>query len=295
VDVDWRAGSGTRFTLDAPLTFAMVRAMIARIGGQRLGIATAYIERILRLDPRKLRSAAGRTLVETDGEPIPVVSLARVLGPPLVERRAEGHFPAVLCRVGERRVALAVDELVGEEELVVRPIEGKGTVALPGLSGAAVLADGSLALVVNTTAAVLAGLAGEAGVRLVAPEEKRVQRRVLVVDDSITTRTLEQGVLESGGYEVMTAVDGVDGWRMLQERGADLVVADVEMPRMDGFELCSTIRGSERFRSLPVVLVTALETPEHRARGLEVGADAYIGKSSFDQETLLDTLRQLLG
>jgi two-component system chemotaxis sensor kinase CheA len=197
--------------------------------------------------------------------------------------------------VGERRVALAVDELVGEEELVVRPIEGKGTVALPGLSGAAVLADGSLALVVNTTAAVLAGLAGEAGVRLVAPEEKRVQRRVLVVDDSITTRTLEQGVLESGGYEVMTAVDGVDGWRMLQERGADLVVADVEMPRMDGFELCSTIRGSERFRSLPVVLVTALETPEHRARGLEVGADAYIGKSSFDQETLLDTLRQLLG
>ena len=94
---------------------------------------------------------------------------------------------------------------------------------------------------------------------------------------------------------MLTAVDGADGGRLLQERGADLVVADIEMPRMDGFELCEAIRASKRLKQLPVVLVTALETPEHRARGLQAGADAYIGKSSFDQQNLLDTIRQLLG
>jgi two-component system chemotaxis sensor kinase CheA len=115
-----------------------------------------------------------------------------------------------------------------------------------------------------------------------------------VVDDSITTRTLESSVLEAAGYDVMTAVDGADGWRLLQERGADLVVSDVEMPRMDGLQLCETIRASSRFRALPVILVTALETPEHRARGLEIGADAYLGKSSFEQDALLTTVRDLL-
>jgi two-component system chemotaxis sensor kinase CheA len=118
---------------------------------------------------------------------------------------------------------------------------------------------------------------------------------VLVVDDSITTRTLEASVLEAAGYEVVTAVDGADGWRVLQEVGADLVVSDVEMPRMDGLHLTEAIRASTRFRELPVILVTALERPEHRARGLEVGADAYLGKSSFEQEGLLNTVRELIG
>ena len=119
--------------------------------------------------------------------------------------------------------------------------------------------------------------------------------RVLVVDDSITTRALEQSILEAAGYEVLTAVDGAEAWKTLQEHGCDAVVADIEMPRMDGFALCEAIRASKRFKELPVVLVTALETPEHRARGLEVGADAYLGKSSFDQQSLLDTIRQLVG
>jgi two-component system chemotaxis sensor kinase CheA len=120
------------------------------------------------------------------------------------------------------------------------------------------------------------------------------RRRILVVDDSITTRTLECSILETAGYDVLSAVDGSDGWRVLQEQGADLVVADVDMPRMDGFALCEAVRASRRFAKLPVVLVTAMESPEHRARGLEAGADAYIGKSSFDQQTLLDAIRQLL-
>ncbi|MEW5931914.1 MAG: response regulator [Gemmatimonadota bacterium] len=115
------------------------------------------------------------------------------------------------------------------------------------------------------------------------------------MDDSITTRTLEQSTLEAAGYEVAVAVDGVDAWNRLQQGGIDVVVTDVEMPRMGGIELCETIRGSQRFAALPVVLVTSLDSAEHRARGMEAGADAYVGKSSFDQQGLLEIVRQLVG
>jgi two-component system chemotaxis sensor kinase CheA len=119
-------------------------------------------------------------------------------------------------------------------------------------------------------------------------------RRLLVVDDSATTRSLERSLLEAAGYEVLVSPDGSDAWRLLQEAGADLVVADIEMPHMDGFALCRAIRASARFRELPVVLVTALESDEDRRRGLDAGADAYLLKSAFDQETLLHTIAKLL-
>jgi two-component system chemotaxis sensor kinase CheA len=130
---------------------------------------------------------------------------------------------------------------------------------------------------------------------IVAPAQTTRRHRILVVDDSITTRTLEASVLEAAGFEVITAVDGADAWRLLDERSADLVVSDVEMPRLDGIQLCETMRKSTRFKATPVILVTALETAEDRARGLEAGADAYLAKSSFDQEGLLDTIHQLIG
>src|SRR5690606_32678128 len=124
---------------------------------------------------------------------------------------------------------------------------------------------------------------------------ERVARRLLVVDDSVTTRSLEKSILEAAGYQVEVAVDGLDAWQLLQERGADLVVADVEMPRMDGFALCEAIRGSRRLRNLPVVLVTALASDADRARGLEAGADAYLPKGTFDQSQLLEAVASLIG
>jgi two-component system chemotaxis sensor kinase CheA len=180
---------------------------------------------------------------------------------------------------------------------VVRPVLRDQEPA-PHVSGAAILGSGRVVLVLNPASIVGEGLGldGNAGVAFaVETEAGRGPRRILVVDDSITTRTLEQSILEAAGYDVLTAADGADGWRLVQEQGCDLVVADVEMPRMDGFALCQAIRGSKRHTKLPVVLVTALETPEHRLRGLEAGADAYLGKSSFDQQALLDTIGQLVG
>jgi two-component system chemotaxis sensor kinase CheA len=120
------------------------------------------------------------------------------------------------------------------------------------------------------------------------------KRSILIVEDSITSRTLIKNILESAGYEVTTAIDGYDGFAALQERAFDLVVSDIQMPRLNGLDLTEKIRSDERFGSLPVVLVTSMSTPEDRQRGIDVGADAYIVKSSFDQSNLLETIKRLL-
>jgi two-component system chemotaxis sensor kinase CheA len=294
-DAKWTAGVGTRFTLRCPATLASLRTLLVGVGPQTLAIPTAYVERLFRVSPEEIKRVEGRSVLPGLEAPVPIVALARLL-PPLVERPVEGPVLLVLLHAGGRRLAVAVDELIAEQECVVRPV-GDGEDPIKHIAGAALLADGRIALVLDPITLVAAGLEADVGAGLTTGERRPgrpATRRILVVDDSITTRTLEQSILEAAGYEVTTAVDGSDAWRALQERGADLVLADIEMPRMDGFALCEAIRASKRFQQLPVVLVTALESPEHRARGLEVGADAYIGKSSFDQQHLLDTIRQLL-
>ncbi|HEY4305191.1 MAG TPA: response regulator [Gemmatimonadaceae bacterium] len=297
VDVSWTPGQGTTFTIEAPLTLATVRVVLARVAGVHVAIPTAFITRLMRLRRDQLVVLDERLAVETDGAPAFVVPIASILGPPLLDRPPEEVVQLVLVSAGDRRVALRVDELLEETEIVVRPIRAHGRVAVPHLSGAAMLATGAVTLVLNVTAATATalGIGGESPVFAQNRDTEAPRRRVLVVDDSITTRTLEASVLEAAGYDVLTAVDGADGWRVLQERGADLVVSDVEMPRMDGLQLTEAMRASSRFRETPVILITALESDEHRSRGLEVGADAYLGKSSFEQEGLLNTVRELIG
>jgi len=294
VRVEWVAGRGTSFTVECPPTLATVRVVLVSVGPHLLAFPTARVQRMLRVRTEEITRVEGRQVILTVEGPVPLTSLARLL-PPLVERPVDRAASVVVLGVGDRRLAVAVDELVAEQEVVVQPL-GKRR-RLPHVSGAALLESGRLALVLNAESLLAAGvettLAAGLSIAPVTPE-RPTRRRVLVVDDSITTRTLEQSVLEAAGYEVSTAADGAEAWRLLQERGADLVVADVEMPRMDGFQLCEAIRASTRYRALPVVLLTALESAEHRARGLEIGADAYLGKSSFDQQTLLDVVEQLL-
>jgi two-component system chemotaxis sensor kinase CheA len=159
------------------------------------------------------------------------------------------------------------------------------------------LPSGALALILNVAAVVHRALApgrARASSPLSGGEREPARRRLLVVDDVVTTRSLVKSVLAAAGYDVLTAVDGVDAWRVLQEQGADVVVTDIEMPRMDGFELTRQIRASERFRELPVVLVTGLENQLDKQRGVQVGATAYLIKSAFDQRSLCETIGRLL-
>jgi two-component system chemotaxis sensor kinase CheA len=162
---------------------------------------------------------------------------------------------------------------------------------LPHVIGGALLGSGQLVIVLNPVSLLQQGLSSRRAVETAAP---RARRRVLVADDSLTTRALEQSVLEAAGFEVATAVDGADAWRKLQESGADLLVSDVEMPNMDGYTLCRTVRASARFAHLPVVMVTSLDNADDRARGLAAGADAYVSKGAAGQAGLLEMVRQLL-
>jgi len=295
VDVAWRAGEFTRFLLDSPPSPATLRAMLVSASDQLFALPIGQVERVVRIQPDQVHEVEGRAALALGGAPVPIATLSGVLGPPLRERSELTGAPALLLRAGQDELALVVDAVSDEREVVMRPLERRAHV--PHVSGGALLPNGRVALVLVPRSLIEAGLNRELTLpHLVRPEEAEARgAHVLVVDDSITTRTLEQSVLEAAGYHVTAAVDGQDAWEKLQQEPVDLVVSDVEMPRMTGFDLCRRMRASKRFAEIPVVLVTGMESAEDRALGLEVGADAYILKSSFDQESLLETIRQLIG
>jgi two-component system chemotaxis sensor kinase CheA len=310
-------GRGTRFTLSVPLTLTTLRALLVEAGGQTFALASASVPKLVRIDPREVRTLEGRAVLLRDGAALPVVELAGVLGLAPCEPTAAsvsasasalapGKRPGLIVASGDRSVAFLVDELVAEHEIMVKSL-GDRIRRLRHVLGATILPNGRIAPVLNPANLVRTALARlpaaiptaattTAAARALSNNSSPapVRKRLLVVDDSVTTRTLEKSILEAAGYEVLTAVDGADGWRLIQEQGADLVVSDIEMPHMDGFALTETIRRSTRFAELPVVLLTARSSERDRSRGAEVGADAYIVKSGFDQNDLIKTINQLL-
>jgi two-component system, chemotaxis family, sensor kinase CheA len=294
-EVSFTPGRGTRFTLAVPLTLTTVRALLAVAAGQTFAVAAGHVERLLRVEPAELRRVGGREVLTRGGAPLPVAALADVLGLRGAARPA-GKAPALVLAAGGQRVALLADELLAEQEVVVKSL-GARVRRVPHVSGATVLPSGRVALVLNAANLVRGALARAPGPSLPAAPEVpavRPRKRVLLAEDSVTTRALEKAVLEAAGYEVLPAADGEAAWRLLQEQGADVLVSDVEMPGLDGFGLTEAVRGSARFRDLPVVLVTARETERDKARGVEAGANAYLVKSAFDQKDLLAVIAQLV-
>lgn len=294
IDVDWIPGRGTTFTLECPPTRSAMRALLVRVGTYLFAIPTPNVERIRRFEAADLQDVEGRRIISTPTGPIHVHSLAALLGPPFEARPLDRSGLLVIVVAGARRSGLVVDDVTAEEEIFVRPLDVDSDDVVYA-SGATILPSGQVALVLGTAALIAGAVRSGTGIApLFAGSREKPRRRVLVADDSITTRVLEQSVLEAAGFDVITAVNGEDAWQRLQEQPVDAVVADVEMPRMDGFALCRRIRSSPLSR-LPIVLVTGLASEADRARGMEAGADAYIIKSGFDQENLLSILNQLIG
>jgi two-component system, chemotaxis family, sensor kinase CheA len=227
------------------------------------------------------------------GEPVPLAPLAPALGLSSEPWRVEDRRMAVLIEASGQRAAFAVDEVLAERELSLEPLSGR----LEGLSLAsavAVLPGGDLAVVLASRELVELAHGAQAPSPVPPREAAPIRRRVLLADDAATTRALARSILEASGFEVIPAGDGEQAWSLLQQHGADVVVSDVEMPRMSGFDLTRAIRQSPRFARLPVVLLTALESDADRRRGLDAGADAYLVKATFDQRVLLDTIAELL-
>ncbi len=297
VEVSFTPGVGTRFTLSVPLTLTTLRVLLVVAGGQTFALVGVNVQRLLRVNPDEVRFVEGREMLLLGGAPVPLVSLAQTLGLEAREAvRPDRRATAVVVTAGDKRLAFVVEELLAEQEVVVKGL-GLRVRRLRHVSAATILPSGRIALVLNTANLIRTALGRPAASALTAAQESptaRARKRLLVVDDSVTTRTLEKSILETAGYEVQVAADGAVAWQLLQERGADLIVSDVDMPRMDGFALTEAVRGSKRFADLPVVLVTARATDADRARGAEVGANAYLVKSAFEQKNLLETIAQLL-
>ncbi len=291
ITVDSERGRHTTFTIELPSTVATITAMVISCGGVAYAVPSASVDRALRIARTNVRHADGKSLVRIDETWMPLGILATVLGKPspaLPERAT-----AIVLIQSGRRVALAVDAIIGIFDLVVGALDGR-LGRIRHLTGQARLASGNIALVVNASDLIDDVL----GMTVTLPATSAtpaVRRKILVVDDSATTRALEANILRTAGYDVIVAVDGEAALRQLSEHPhVDLIVSDIDMPNLDGFGLTQAVRGNDRIATLPVVLVTARGTDEDRARGLRVGASAYLVKSSFDQTVLLQTIARLL-
>ena len=296
VKVDTAPGQGTTFTLTLPLTMATSHVLLVEVAGQMVAVPTTTVERILRVDATSVGSIEGKPAIRANGRSLPLVSLAQVLELPRAKAPlvADQKILVVVLGVVERRMAFRVDGLQGTQEVVIKSL-GRQLSQARNVAGATILGTGQVVMILNVADLMKSALAGPAMAAPLPVEAREVtRRRVLVVDDSITTRTLEKNILENAGYQILVAADGEEAWALVQGEPLDAVVADISMPRMDGFVLTEKIKGDGRFQDLPVVLVTSLESPQDRIRGLEAGADAYITKSTFDQRELLETIERLI-
>jgi two-component system chemotaxis sensor kinase CheA len=297
VDVAFEVGRGTRFVIVVPLTLTRLRTLLVRAGGQIYAFDSADVRNLLRVGTDRLRMMEGRDVLTFDGSPVPVFPLTEILGQPTHEvPRVAGKVPVVVLGTASERAAFSVDELLAEQEVVIKDL-GPRLRGVRNVVGATILATGRIALILDAAdlmAKALGNAPSQALSVALAEQPTEAKKRLLVVDDSVTTRTLVKTILDAEGYSVTAAADGMEAWQILQEKGADLVVSDVEMPRMDGFALTEAIRGSARLRDLPVILMTALETEKDRLHGMEAGATAYLLKSAFDQTNLVQAIRQIL-
>ena len=228
---------------------------------------------------------------------VPLVQLAEVLELPAGRAREASRdlLRVVVVGSGEKRIAFQVDEVVGEQEVLVKSL-GKQLARVRNVAGATVLGTGRVAPILNVPDLIKSAISAAVGrpaSDLGAVEAEAGRMPILIAEDSITSRMLLKNILETAGYEVKTAVDGMDALTMLRAEDFDLLISDVDMPRMDGFDLTASIRADKKLSELPVILVTALGSREDRERGMEVGANAYIIKSDFDQANLLEAVRRL--
>ncbi len=278
----------TTFAITVPVSISTVRILTVTCGGQYYGIPCAGVVRTGRATQDELRELEGSFVLPVNGEPVRWIHLADLLGTqlPVAERRRAWSYLLVTTGGGAKKTAVAVDDLEEESEALLKPL-GFPLNGMSGIVGATIRADGSVQLVLDLSSAQLTGSTGAAAARSI--REPKIVGRILVVDDSPTTRAVLRKVFAASGYAVATASDGVDALERLRLQNVDLVVSDVEMPRLNGFDL---VRHIKQKWGLPVILVTGREKEEHRREGLEAGADAYVVKSTFEDKSLLEIVEQ---
>jgi two-component system, chemotaxis family, sensor histidine kinase and response regulator WspE len=299
VRISSQRGVGTRFVLQLPVTLSVVRTLLAEIGGEPYAFPLGHIIRTLKLSRDKIELLEGRQHFEFNGRRVGLVTAHEVLriGEPPLLRDA---LPVIVLGEATQCYGLVVDRFLGERELVVHPLDAQ-LGKLKDISAAALMADGSPVLIVDAEDLLrsmdkLVAAGRPSQIRDGADAAvTRKRKRVLVVDDSLTIREVERKLLGNHGYEVEVAVDGMDGWNAVRAGRFDLVVTDIDMPRMDGIELVTLINKDVNLKSLPVMVVSYKDRDEDRRRGLEAGAAYYLTKGSFHDEKLLQAVVDLIG
>jgi two-component system chemotaxis sensor kinase CheA len=296
IHIETRAGAGTRVRMILPATIATFRGLLVQAGGQPFLLPMNAIEQAICVANDSIEHVEGREAIRWDDRPLSIARLSRLLGLSAQTEQSEpgSKLPCIIVKSGEAQVGLLVEEILGNREVLVKEF-GPPLVRVKNVAAAGLLGTGQVVLILRPPD-LLRSIREITcpPAKAIAPEKKGRQPVLLVVDDSITTRTMEKNLLEAAGYQVKVAVDGMEAWTLLNTEEFDLIVSDVDMPRMDGFELTARVRADRKLSELPVVLVTALESRENKERGIEVGANAYILKSSFDQSSLLEFIRRLV-
>lgn len=296
VEVRRRAAGGTCFRLSVPLSVSTQRLFLVECQGHLYGLPTEGVDRLYRVKADDVAMVEGRSVVYLGDQQLPLLSLAHLLalGESAV-KVTRNVVPLVVLKNGDRRVAVAVDSFLSIREGLVKDIGvpgARGTMVAGGM----LMEDGGIALVLNPFE-IVETFRKSGSIRVLTTVEKPVERRVpviLVVDDSLTTRTLEKSILEAHGYQVRLAFDGLEALGRLRAEQIDLIISDIQMPRLDGFGLLQAVRADQALKSIPLILVSSLEAREDRERGLSLGADAYVVKRKFDQKELLETIGQIL-
>ncbi len=286
VEATTALGRGTTFTIYLPLTLAVTQTLMVRAAATAFAIPTATVEQVLRVKSDELVNLYERGTISFQGRDYPLHYLRQLLGNRAATEIKD--FNAVLLlRSGAHRLALHVDELVGSREMVIKNI-GPQLARTPGVAGATVMPDGGIVLIINP--AQLAGRAGLPAVRTSVPEVTapvaRIAPLVMVVDDSITVRKITGRLLEREGYRVLTAKDGVDALEQLKGELPAVMLVDIEMPRMDGFDLARNVRGDPRTMEIPIIIISSRTAPKHRSRASELGVNVFLGKPYEEAELM---------
>ncbi|MTV39262.1 hybrid sensor histidine kinase/response regulator [Duganella radicis] len=298
VRIESEYGVGFRTCITLPLTQSIVRALVVDVKGEAYAVPIVQVERVLKVAQNAIHTLENKQFFDLGGEHLGLVSASQALE--LGDTDAgSAELPVVVIGAGARRYALVVEAIRGEQSLAVQaidPIFGK----MRDISAAALLDDGEPVLILDVPDLLLSidKLLHEGGLHQLAKSdaaERRKTKRILVVDDSLTVREMERKLLLSRGFLVDIAIDGIDGWNVVRSGDYDLVITDVDMPRMDGIELVTLIKKDIHLHKLPVMIVSYKDRPEDRARGLSAGADYYLTKGSFHDETLLDAVSDLIG
>ena len=304
-----KPGQGTIFTLILPLTVAIIEVLMVRAGGEQFALPVSFISECTKVNAvRDVSTLEGKMATQFRDHPLPLVRLAELLGlknsgeeetpklKKITAKDSEEQFNVVVALYFGKRVGFIVDNVLTEESIFIKSL-GEHLGKIKNVTGSAILGTGEIIVVLDVVDLIASSSAlhSDAAGKPLISEKHAQEQRILVVDDTFSTRELERDIIAANGYKVDTAVDGLDALDKIAKTNYDLIVSDVQMPRMSGLDLCKTIKGNDAYKNIPVIMVTSLDKDEDKRRGIEAGASAYIVKSSFDQTNLLDAIERLIG